>query len=201
MFSHVIRPQYRSRALDGGGPADRQPVVMAGILASVTFLLFKMVVAVIVGGSVATPFRLIGAMVLGRDALRPDFSLPATVGVALGLHLVLSLIYSVAFLAVASRIPVLRRSRLAVLLSASGMGLLLWVVNLWLVAPIFFPWFTETRPLVEVTARVLFFGLPMGLVLARTILARPEASTTTASPQSSPPLLTPSPVAATRGRR
>jgi hypothetical protein len=69
---------------------------------------------------------------------------------------------------------------MTVWLAASGMGLLLWVVNIVVVAPSFIPWFVETHPVVEITARVLFFGLPLGVALTGTLLS-PSAPTQAAS--------------------
>jgi hypothetical protein len=178
MSVHALHRANWSGARHDDGRAFGYPVVLAGALGGVTFLLFKMAAAALLGGSAATPLRLIGAIVLGEDALRADSSLAAAAAAALGLHLVLSVVYSLVFLVVARRVQVLCRSRLTVLLAASGMGLLLWVVNLRLIAPVFFPWFMGTRPSVEITARVLCFGLPVGLVLSRTILSRGDTSGT-----------------------
>lgn len=155
-----------------------RPILLAGMLGGITFLVFKIMMALVLGHSPFTPLRLIGAMVLGEGAISGGVALTTVVAAALTVHFVLSLIYGAVFLLIAVRIQHMRRSRLAVLSTACSLGFLLWVVNVLLVAPILFPWFTETQPLIEITARVLFFGLPMGLVMSRSLLSRDEHTNT-----------------------
>jgi hypothetical protein len=135
-----------------------------------TFIIFKMAMAALLGGNALFPLRVIGAMTLGAPAFDTQSSLLVTTIAALSVHMGLSLLYAAAFWMTARSIPMLRRNRTLLLLAASATGFLLWAVNLYVFAPLFFPWFTDNTLLVEMTARVLFFGFPIGLVLSNTLL-------------------------------
>jgi hypothetical protein len=143
--------------------------LIGGIVAGVAFAMFEMVMAAIqMGGeAVFMPLRMIGAMLLGQQALDPGFSLLAAGAAGLGVHLVLSMIYGVAVAAAAHYIPALGATRIALLLWASAAGLGLWVVNFYIVAPIVgWTWFPqETDPIVQAVAHTVFFGTVLGVYL------------------------------------
>lgn len=140
-----------------------------GVLAGLSFVAFKVVMAVLLGGSALLPVRNIGAMALGEQSLLPGYSLALVVAVGMLVHSLLAGMYGAAFGFVVGIASVLRGSRLALLAAAAGMGLLLWIVNLYIFAPLLFPWFTENNAAVEITARIIFFGLPIGLLLLRRV--------------------------------
>lgn len=135
-----------------------------GALAGVSFLVFKVAMAILLGGKALMPVRNIGAMVLGEPALLPGYSVAAAVGVGMIVHTALAVLYGAAFGFVIWNLSIIRSSRLHLLTAAAGMGFLVWLVNLYVFAPLLFPWFTENNPFVEITARVVFFGLPIGLL-------------------------------------
>lgn len=138
---------------------------LMGALAGISFVVFKVVMAILLGGNALMPVRNIGAMVLGEQALLPGYSVAAAVGAGVIVHTALAVLYGAAFGFVVWNLSVIRSSRLHLLLAAAGMGFLLWLVNLYIFAPLLFPWFTENNASVEITARVVFFGLPIGLLL------------------------------------
>lgn len=144
---------------------------VTGVLAGLSFVAFKVVMAMLLGGSALLPVRNIGAMALGEQALLPGYSLVAAVGVGMIVHSALAGLYGAAFGFVVGSFTILRGSRLALLGAASAMGLMLWLVNLYVFAPLLFPWFTEGNAMVEITARIVFFGLPVGLLLMSRIVA------------------------------
>ncbi|MDP9479105.1 MAG: hypothetical protein M3R38_26065 [Actinomycetota bacterium] len=143
---------------------------MRGILAGILFLAFEMLVAGIMGPSPFGPPRMIGATVLGQGALPmpqpPNVGLATVVPVALVVHFVLSAIYGAVFGAIASAIGVLCRSRGLLVVAASVFGLVLWLVNFYVVAPVLFPWFLMANPVVQFLAHTFFFGTALGLLLA-----------------------------------
>jgi hypothetical protein len=130
-----------------------------------SFVAFKVLMTMLLGGSALLPVRNIGAMALGEQALLPDYSLALAVGVGMIVHTLLAGLYGATFGFVVGSLAVLRGSRPALLTAAAGMGLLLWVVNLYIFAPLLFPWFAENNAVVEIAARIIFFGLPVGLLL------------------------------------
>jgi hypothetical protein len=146
-----------------------------GIAAGGVFLIFEMGIAGNTGSSAFIPVRMIGAIVLGEGALptQPTIGLAVVVPVALAFHFALSALYGAVFGAIATRLGILRSSHLALIGAASIFGLLLWLVNFYVVAPVLFPWFLMSNPVVQFLAHTFFFGTVLGLLLA----ARPRART------------------------
>jgi ABC-type transport system involved in cytochrome c biogenesis permease subunit len=107
-------------------------------------------------------------MARGEKALSASCPLGVAAAIVLPLCMALSLFHSAVFLAVVA--VALQRGRAIVLVKGSARGLVLWVVNLHLFAPLFYPWLAENyRPIVEIADRVLFFGLQVGLVVSRAL--------------------------------
>jgi hypothetical protein len=52
------------------------------------------------------------------------------------------------------------------------LGLPLWLVNFYIIAPAVFPWFTNANPVVQFLAHTFFFGTALGIYLER---VRPTA--------------------------
>lgn len=145
-----------------------------GIGAGGVFLIFEMIVAGLTGQSAFEPLRMIAAVVLGEGALppQPTIVLAIVVPVALAVHYALSAIYGAAFGAVIAGIDALRRDRFVLVGAAATFGLLLWLVNFYVIAPIAFPWFSTADPFVQFTAHTLFFGTALGLSLAGQLRGR-----------------------------
>ena len=140
--------------------------LIMGVLAGIIFAMFEMLMAAILGQGFFMPLRMIGAIVLGQRALDPAYFLAVAGLVGLVVHMILSGLYGMVFGAVAGSIPFVRASRFAVILAASIFGLLLWLVNFFLIAPLAFPWFGMANPLVQVVAHIFFYGTALGLLLA-----------------------------------
>jgi hypothetical protein len=85
-------------------------------------------------------------------------------------HLVLSAIYGAIFGAVASKVGALRNSRIALVGAATVFGLLIWIVNFYVIAPVAFPWFAQTNAVVQFFAHTLFYGTVLGLLLEVTMI-------------------------------
>lgn len=139
-----------------------------GIAAGGVFLIFEMGVAGLMGQSAFEPLRMIAAVVLGEAALHMErtVDLATVVPVALAVHYTLSAIYGAVFGTIAAEIGALRKSRLALIGAATIFGLLLWLVNFYLIAPLAFTWFSMADPLAQFAAHTVFFGTVLGLLLA-----------------------------------
>jgi hypothetical protein len=143
--------------------------VAGGILAGLVFVAFEMLAATVTGGTGTwlRPLRMIGAIVLGRGAMDAGTPLLPPVTAGLLLHFGLSAAFGGVFGVMAwtgLAGPIAR------LVAAGGAyGLLLWLVNFHMIAPIAgWRWFPDrTEPVVELTAHVLFYGAPLGLYLTR----------------------------------
>lgn len=142
--------------------------LVAGLIAGIVFLVFEMVVAALVAGGAFGPPRMIGAIALGQSALpgQPTVGLATALIAALIIHFILSAIYGTVFGAVAASVGFLRSSSGALIAAASVFGLLLWLVNFYVIAPILFPWFLMANPVVQFLAHTFFYGTALGLLLA-----------------------------------
>lgn len=141
---------------------DWKAATWAGIIAGMVFLVLEMVmVPVFGGGSPWGPPRMMAAIVLGEGVLPP----PATfdVGIilaAMGLHLVLSIVYAVVFSLVISQLS------LGPALALGGVGgLVLYLVNFYGFTALF-PWFSMARNWISIFGHVVF-----GLVAAGAYVA------------------------------
>ena len=139
--------------------AGRRSLVIAGfligIVAGIIFAMFEMIVAALMGMGFFAPLRMISAIVLGEGALDPSYSLGAAIVVGLIVHMMLSAVYGVIFGLVVSGWALLRQ-RIWVVVVATVYGLLLWLVNFYIIAPVAFPWFGMADPLVQFIAHTFF---------------------------------------------
>ncbi len=138
-----------------------------GIAAGGVFLIFEMIAAGLMGQSALDPLRMIAAVVLGEGALpvQPTVGLAIVVPVALAVHYALSAFYGAVFGAAVAEIGALRHDRVVLVGAAAAFGLLLWLVNFYVIAPVAFPWFSMADPSVQFIAHTLF-GAALGLSLA-----------------------------------
>jgi hypothetical protein len=136
---------------------------IAGIVAGLAFAAFEMMATAFMMGAEAffMPLRMIGAIVLGQEALDPGFSL-VTAGVAgMLVHVMLSVIYGIVF----GEIATILRGPAAFIVAGGVFGLALWLVNFYVIAPFAFPWFLDSSPLVQFIGHTVFFGLVLGTYL------------------------------------
>lgn len=137
-----------------------------GFLAGLVFVGFEVVVEVITGSSPFGPPQMMGAILLGEDSLAA-LATPAFVAMAgLTLHFLLSALYGGVFGAIVQAARPIRDNRLLLVAAGAVFGLLLWVVNLYLISPLAFPWFAMASPLVQFLAHTFFFGAVLGLLFA-----------------------------------
>jgi len=137
-----------------------------GILAGVVFAMFEMIMAALLGDGFFMPLRMIGAMVLGRDALMSSYSLAGAAMVGLIVHMMLSAMFGVTFGVVIGAIPALRSSRAMLVVAATVFGFVLWIVNFYLITTFAFDWFTMSNQTVQFFAHTFFFGSMLGILFA-----------------------------------
>jgi hypothetical protein len=149
-------------------------IVATGIVAGIIFAAFEMLAAAMLMGPDATamPLRMIGAMVLGAQALEPSYSLAVAAMSGVIVHLILSVVFTAIFAAIAA--PMLAATGLgatsgSLAFAGIGFGIVLWLVNFYLVAPAAgWTWFPErTDPVVQFLAHAFFFGCATGWMLGR----------------------------------
>jgi len=146
--------------------------VIGGIIAGVVFAMFEMIMAAVLMGTGAffMPLRMIGAIVLGQQALAPTYPLVTAGAVGIILHMMFAIVFGVVFALIASAVPPLRESSGALVVAASVFGLLLWVVNFYVIAPaagwVWFP--QQSSAVVQFVAHTFMYGTVLGLYLDRT---------------------------------
>jgi hypothetical protein len=140
-------------------------------LAGLVFALFQVIMAA--AGIGPPPNELIemveGVTTFGGAASAPGIAAPE-LAIAGLTHLVLSAIYGAVFGAVASKVGALRNNRIALIGAATVFGLLIWIVNFYVIAPVAFPWFAQTNAVVQFFAHTLFYGTVLGLLLEVTMI-------------------------------
>jgi hypothetical protein len=136
--------------------------IWAGVIAGSVFLALEMfMVPVFGGGSPWGPPRMMAAIVLGKSVLPP----PATfdmgiIMAAMGLHLMLSVVYAVVFALAVGRLS------LGPALAIGGIGgAILYLVNFYGFTALF-PWFAMARNWISIFGHVVF-----GLVAAGAYVA------------------------------
>jgi hypothetical protein len=116
------------------------------------------------------PLRMIGAIVLGAEALDPGYSLVTAAMTGVVVHMILSIVFAGIFAALA---PVIMAGFPATTgtLTVVGLffGVALWLVNFYAIAPLAgWSWFPErSDPMVQFLAHTIFFGGPVGWMFSR----------------------------------
>jgi uncharacterized membrane protein YagU involved in acid resistance len=136
---------------------------IAGIVAGIVFAAFEMIVSASMMGAEAffMPLRMIGAIALGPAALDPGYSLVTAGVTGVVVHFVLAIIYGISF----GEIAAMLRGPVAFIGAGGLFGLVLWLINFYVIAPALFPWFLESSPLVQFIAHTFFFGSVLGYYL------------------------------------
>lgn len=143
--------------------------VRYGILAGIIFAMGEMFINLFMGKDFFGPLRLIGSMVLGTQALTPTYSLVVAGLVGLMVHMMMSMIFGLIFFALLTVFKQRSASSLGLLVYGSIFGLLLWVINFLIIAPIFFPQFGMVSQLWNgFFAHTFLFGSMIGLFAAIT---------------------------------
>jgi hypothetical protein len=155
---------------------DRQGL-RGGVLAGIGFAMVELVMMDLQGGHlvVARFLRRIAAAWIGPQALEPDFPFAIVAAVGTILHFGLAALFGLIFTWLTeSRVQELRRSRAILLVLATGYGLLLWPLNVYLIAPfVGWEWFARDTPPVVQAAAHFSYGLLLGLYLSHRLGSRP----------------------------
>lgn len=152
------RPDERSMAMRWGS------AVWAGIIGGAVFMMAEMIMVwMFLGQSPWGPPRMIAAMLMGREVLPPPASFAlAPMVVAMIIHFMLSIVYGL----VLGRIVHGRGMGAALVIGAIFGLVAVYLVNFYVIAPMLFPWFTEARNWVTLTAHVLFGAVVAGAYVA-----------------------------------
>jgi hypothetical protein len=142
-----------------------------GLMAGLGFSAFQMLSAAWQIGShgLFVPLRMIGAILLGRQALDSSSGVAYAATVGLMLHVTLSIAFAVLFVVLFDHPGRPSRSLRQQLLVGCLYGVLLWIVNFYVLAPIFgWYWFPDqTNPAIQFLAHTLFYGCLLSYLLWR----------------------------------
>lgn len=137
---------------------DWKAGVWAGLIAGVVFMMAEMImVAVFEGKSPWGPPRMIAAMVLGQDVLKPPTFDPGIMMATMMVHFPLSIIYGLVLAALLRR-----ANRGTGLMIGAVFGLAIYLINFYPIASAMFPWFAMARGWVSAVAHIMF-GAVAGL--------------------------------------
>lgn len=154
------------RSSESGLDARMANGMGVGFLAGLVFVGFEIVVAVVTGSSPFEPPQLMGSILLGEGSLAA-LATPAFVAMAgLTLHFLLSALYGGVFGAIVQAVRPIQGNRPLLVAAGAVFGLLLWIVNFYLISPVLFPWFAMASPLVQFLAHTFFYGALLGLLFA-----------------------------------
>lgn len=138
-----------------------------GIIAGVIFAIVEIAGAAMMGNPPLMPLRMFASVVLGQAALA-TVSLGVAVLVGTIAHLVLSALFGLIYVALNRRLsPAAQASRGSQSLMGLVFGAAVWLVNFQIIARILYPWFLGTPQFLQFMMHALFFGLPLGLLYAR----------------------------------
>lgn len=147
-----------ANALAVPGGVQLKSVVIAGLVAGVAFLMIEMAMLMMMGQSPWGPPRMMGAIVLGQGALTPPDTFDmVVVGVAMMLHLMLSVVYALIFALIAGRLSL--GPALAV---GAVFGAAIYALNFYAFTALF-PWFAMARGMGSIVGHVVF-GVILALV-------------------------------------
>ena len=147
---------------------NRQSVktgVIAGLLVGVFFAVLEMIGAAAMGASALSPWHAFASTVLGRGATQGGGG--GTIFVGVIAHFVLCAIYGGVYGLYVGALPdEARRSWPRQAFSGLIYGVLLYVLNFQIIARLIYPWFLGANQLWQFVLHTLFFGIPLGLMMA-----------------------------------
>ena len=150
---------------------DHHAAAYGGVIAGLSFTAFEITASAYAGapGTATTPLRMIGATVLGREALAPSYPLLPVAAIGCAIVMVLSVLFSSLFAAAVRRIRAFTGDEFldaAVQRVCAGLvfGTALWLLIFYAVAPLVgWSWFpADVHAEVALGAYALFFGVPVG---------------------------------------
>ncbi|KMQ50292.1 membrane hypothetical protein [Chitinispirillum alkaliphilum] len=149
--------------------------LIGGFIAAITFALFEMIVALILVDDFFSPLRMIGAIVLGPQALTLQIPLTTIIWTGTSIHIAYSLITGAIFASIISKFSFLRSTPAIIIGAGSAYGFLMWIINFYIIAPAAgWIWFPEQANQFwqGFVAHTFLFGAVLGWYVAKRKLHR-----------------------------
>lgn len=112
--------------------------MVGGVIAGIIFAMFEMLVELVIVGTEEAfwmPLRMIGAIGIGAEALEPAYSLTEAALAGAAIHIALSAVFGMTFALLLFGLWSAARTPALILAAGIGGGLLLWLVNFYIIAP------------------------------------------------------------------
>jgi len=147
--------------------------LLAGATAAVTLGIAEIAFTLMLGGTLADPFRRVSSVALGPAAFAPDFPLALVLLTGAAVHVGLSLIFGLIFVWLAALAYQLSARAPLLLLYGVLFGLALWELNILTVLPLVRPAVAPQFGLADqiwngIVAYAVFYGLVLGAYVAIT---------------------------------
>ncbi|PPC94687.1 MAG: hypothetical protein CTY33_03755 [Methylotenera sp.] len=142
---------------------DWRAAIVAGVMAGIVFMMVEMLMVLFfMDQSPWGPPRMMAAMVLGKDVLPPpaDFD-TGVMMTAMMIHLPLSILYGLILSYIAGRFNTIK-----LYVAGALLGLAIYWINFYIIAPVAFPWFTEAQNWISLVSH-LVFGVVLGGAYAK----------------------------------
>lgn len=137
---------------------------VGGAVAGVAMAMVEMLWAAAAGMGFWFPLKMIASVPLGT--MPPEIALSTAIPVGLITHMALSMMFGIAIVGVLRVVPALRASAFVTVVAASTCGLMLWLVNFYVIAPALGrDWFTGADKVQQFVAHTFGFGTVLGLYL------------------------------------
>ena len=151
---------------------------VGGILTGVLFIMFQLLIAAFQtgGDGFFLPVRAMSTLVLGPDAMQPDFPLVRATVTGMAASLALAAIGGMLLGLLVGLIPGLRNSEIGLIGAGALYGLAVWFgIGLGL-APIGWARYIQlSEPVIQLVAYTLFLGAALGAYLAYVLPRRSDA--------------------------
>jgi uncharacterized membrane protein YagU involved in acid resistance len=140
--------------------------IIGGVIAGITFVLAEMIgSAVVAGNPFIMPLKAMASVPIGTPP--PEIPTGTAIPVGLIFHMLLSIVLGIIFALIVTNVAALRSSPTVLVIAASVYGIIVWLVNFYILAPLIGrPWFTEIPPVPQFVYHTFFFGTVLGLYLA-----------------------------------
>lgn len=150
--------------------------INAGLTAGLVFILVQMVINLALNRPFFEPLRLISTLGFGLEALDPGYSIVTASMIGLFIHLAVSAVYGIIFVFLITVTGQITAPTEKHLVYGTGYGLMLWVINFIIIAPLAYPQFGQLHPFWQgFVACTFFFGTLLGVYTAAVELGVEES--------------------------
>lgn len=139
---------------------------LAGAAAGIVYLMVEQILAALHDRPVDQPFRLFAGIVLGARALAPSFPVNEAILIGSLVALVASTVLGLAFAVLTFHFPGLAATVGTLIIAGGTYGGGLWLFGFYVLGSLFWPWFAQTDPTVQLVCAAVGYGASLGACFA-----------------------------------